>query len=103
MQENSAPSSGELDLGEVLVISDLMELHAKAVATIGNAGEIILDGSRIEQIDGVGLQLLVAVVTAASDKGLQLTWVGASDTLRNGAAQLGLVQALGLDMLTTGS
>ncbi len=103
MQENSTPSSGELDLGEILVISDLMGLHGKAVAAIGSAREITIDGSRIEQIDGVGLQLLVAVVTAASDKGLQLTWKGASDNLCNGAAQLDLVHVLGLDKLATGS
>ncbi len=103
MQENSAPSSVELDLGEVMVISGLSELHGKAVSAIGSAADITLDGSGIEQIDGVGLQLLVAVVKAASDKELQLTWKGASDTLCNSAAQLGLVQVLGLDTLTTNS
>ncbi|MCP3671402.1 MAG: STAS domain-containing protein [Gammaproteobacteria bacterium] len=103
MQEGFTPSSVELDLGEVLVISGLLELHEKAVAAIGSMAEITLDGSGIEQVDGVGLQLLVAVVKAASDKGLHVTWKGVSDTLRDSAAQLGLLQVLGLDIVPANS
>ncbi len=99
MQENSAQSSGELDLGKALVISDLLEWHDHAIAVIDSAAEITLDGSRLEQIDGVGLQLIVAVVKEVSSRELQLTWKGASETLLNGAAELGLTQVLGLDVL----
>jgi len=101
MQENSVQLSGDLDLGEILVISDVLEWHEKIVALFGNAAEITLDGSRIEQIDGIGLQLLVVAVKQASDHGVQVTWKGASDILLDNAAQLGLIQMLRLDMLAT--
>jgi anti-anti-sigma regulatory factor len=99
MQMSSEHSSGYLDLGEILVISDAMEWYQKIIAVFEGATEIQLDGGRIEQIDGIGLQLLVAIFKQAAVKGVRVVWKGVSDTLLISAGQLGLIEILRLDLL----
>jgi len=99
MHENSVQLSGTLDLGEVLVISDALEWYQKIIAVFDNATEITLDGGKIEQIDGIGLQLLVVIFKQASNQGIRVVWKGVSDTLLVSADQLGLVGILRLDLL----
>ncbi len=99
MQEDSLQTSGTLDLGKELVISDALEWHQKILAAFDHAAEIILDGGKIEQIDGIGLQLLVAIFKQAANTGVRVVWSGVSDTLLVSAAQLGLVDILCLDLL----
>jgi len=87
-------------LGESIVISNVQEWHEKMLAAISSKDELVLDGSKIEQIDGTGLQLLVAFMKEGATNKTNITWKGASDTLHQNAAQLGVVEALGLDGLT---
>ncbi len=89
-----------LDLGDVLVIADVLEWHQKIIAVFESGGEISIDGGRIEQIDGAGLQLLVAVIKEAVAKKVKVVWKDVSDTLYNAAAQLGLSGILLLDEST---
>ncbi len=83
-----------------MVISDALEWHNKISAAFDTAAEIVLDGSKIEQIDSIGLQLLVAIFKQASNSGVRVTWRGVSDALLVSADQLGLVEILHLDILT---
>ncbi len=83
-----------------MVISDALEWHNKINAAFVTASEIVLDGSKIEQIDGIGLQLLAAIFKQASNSGVRVSWRGVSDALLVSADQLGLVEILHLDILT---
>ena len=87
-------------LEESLVISGVMEWRDKMAAAISSQDEVILDGSEVEQIDGTGLQLLVALMKEAVSSNTTVTWKSASDVLLDSAAQLGLIEILGLDKLS---
>jgi len=87
-------------LGESIVISNVQEWHEKMLAAISGQDDLVLDGSKIEQIDGTGLQLLVALMKEGAANKTNITWKAASDTLHQNAAQLGVVEALGLDGLS---
>ncbi len=90
-------SSKDFALGDAVVISNVLELQEKIVAAISSQNEIILDGGEVEQIDGTGLQLLVGLMKEANSSKTAVIWKSASDTLCNNAAQLGLVEILGLE------
>lgn len=85
---------GVIDLGAVLVVSNVLEWQQKISPTFDAADTLTLDGAKIEQIDGAGLQLLVAMIKEAGRRGMSVVWTGASPTLRAGAAQLGLADTL---------
>lgn len=87
-------------LGEAIVISNVQEWHEKMLAAISNQDKLVLDGSEIDQIDGTGLQLLVALMKEAVTNKKNITWKAASDTLCQNAAQLGVTEILGLDSLS---
>lgn len=54
----------------------LLEVLARAES------QIRLSGKRVRSIDVAGLQVLLAFVRACADRGIELTWVSASDELR---------------------
>lgn len=55
-----------------------------------------LDARAVERIDGALLQLLVAFRRAAATSGCAVSWLGASETLREAADLLGLDKELDL-------
>lgn len=55
-----------------------------------------LDARAVERVDGALLQLLVAFRRAAVAGGCTVSWLGASDTLREAADLLGLDKELDL-------
>jgi anti-anti-sigma regulatory factor len=89
--------SDVIDLGDALIISNVLEWHGKLCNIFAAKGKIVLDGGNIEQIDGTGLQLLVALIKQAGAQGMEVSWKGVSETLRAGALQLALSEALHLD------
>jgi anti-anti-sigma regulatory factor len=91
--------SNVLALGEALVISGADEWKQKIADTASGHDEIILDGGEIEQIDAVGLQLLVSLMKTAVNRKATVTWRSASDALIDSAAKLGLSEILALDKL----
>ncbi len=93
----AVPASDVIDLGDHMVISNVLEWHGKHSDIFEGKGKITLDGSNIEQIDGTGLQLLTALIKQAGSQNMAVSWKGASETLRAAAAQLGLSGALHLD------
>lgn len=93
-------ASNIFPLGESVVISEAMEWREKMAAAVFGQDEILLDGSEIERIDGTGLQLLVALMKEAVSSNTTVTWMSTSDVLLEGAAQLGLIEILGLDKLS---
>lgn len=95
--ESIVSSSGILDFGDTLVISNVQEWHQKIASVFDSADKIKLNGGSIEQIDGTGLQLVAAIIKEAAARNIEVTWSAVSETLRDSAAQLGLSTVLHLD------
>ncbi len=98
-KRKSSAAAECFSLGQSIVISNVQEWHEKMLAALSNKDGMLLDGSEIEQIDGTGLQLLVALSKEAANNKTEITWKAASETLCQNAAQLGVTEALGLDRL----
>jgi anti-anti-sigma regulatory factor len=90
----AAGKEAMLDLGATLTISRVAEMHAKMTALLGSSGSLTLQGGGIEQIDGAGLQLLAAMIKEAAETGVEIRWDGISNSLHQGARQLGMHEIL---------
>jgi len=86
-----------LCLPESLTIAEVAECHAQWLERLPQVGEMVIDGRRVDQIDGAGLQLLTAFVKDREGDAVAVRWLGHSEALFNGARSLGLVAALGLN------
>lgn len=85
-----------LRLPATLGIAQLAELHPQLDQALEKGGPLALDGSAVEQLDGAGLQLLLAFHRAATEAGHAPEWRKPSSPLGTAAALLGLDGALGL-------
>jgi anti-anti-sigma regulatory factor len=94
-------TSNVIALGESLVISSAIDWREKMAAAISGNDKVKLNGGEVERIDGVGLQLLVALMKEAVNSNATVSWDSASDVLIDGAAQLGLIEILGLDKFSS--
>ncbi len=92
----SAVETQVVTLPEVLTIAEVAECYERLLERLQQGGEIVIDGSPVEQIDGAGLQLLAAFVREGAESVGRVSWTGCSEALREGARTLGLVTALGL-------
>jgi anti-anti-sigma regulatory factor len=61
-----------------------------------SSGDFIVDATAVERIDTAGLQLLLGFTARLKLMERRLVWEGVSPVLRQGAAQLGIDQALDL-------
>jgi len=84
-----------IKLYEVQDISQVAELH-KRVSGLLNVSDIIFDGTEVERIDAASLQVLTGVFIHANTYGSNVSWKGASDTLKKSAELLGLTRILHL-------
>lgn len=66
---------------------DMDELRRRMTDAPGQAERIVIDGSQVERIDGMVLQLLWCL---RREVGGRLHWAGVSETLREAAACLGM-------------
>ncbi len=73
-----------------ITIMDVGELRAPLLQHLEGDVPLQIDGSEVESIEGAGVQLLAAFFKTANEKGIELSWVGASDSLRTAARQVGL-------------
>jgi ABC-type transporter Mla MlaB component len=79
-------------------LRDAIELQFLLLTTDCDSGPVIVDGTRVEQVDTAGLQLLVAFAQAQARAGRTLQWTGVSEPLLRGSRRLGTDALLGLDM-----
>jgi len=98
-EKGKTEADGEVVLGEALTIADVGEWRNKITAVLDRAEPIHLSGGDLEQIDGAGIQFLVAVMQEAAAQGVEVNWAGVSDVLRSASEQLGLNGALHLGEL----
>ncbi len=94
--EQDSSDSGVVALGSALTIADVTEWREKITVVFDLTEPIRLEGGEIDQVDGAGIQFLVAVMQEAVSKGIEVSWVGVSEVLQNAAEQLGLSDVLHL-------
>lgn len=96
--DSPQPGAGNtVVLPSSITIMDVGELRAPLLANLERTGDLVLDGSEVEAIEGAGVQMLAAFFKSAGEKGIALSWLGASDSLRRAVTQVGLNEYLDLD------
>jgi phospholipid transport system transporter-binding protein len=90
----SEHEDGCFDLGSVLSISEVEGCRANLMLALQAGNDISIDGGDIQQIDGAGLQLLVAFVKEAERMHVAVNWSGVSPVLQKASGRLGLTEAL---------
>ena len=91
-----APPTGRIELAAELTIAHAADLQRSFKEGLAGDAALIVDGTRVTQIDTSILQLLVAAWRAGAQRGAPCSWAGASDALRRSAALIGVAAALQL-------
>lgn len=86
-----------IELPPRLSIAQCMELHRTLTACCVGDGPLLLDGSRVEEIDTAILQLLVSAWLGGAKRGVECQWQGVSEALRRAATLIGVASTLQLD------
>ncbi len=83
-----------IELGARTTIAQAAVLHRALSEHIARAQTIVIDGSRVEEIDTAILQLLANLWRCCMLRGIACSWAGASDKLRRTAALIGVADML---------
>jgi ABC-type transporter Mla MlaB component len=83
-------------LDERMGIAQAKRLHSVLADALNSGMPISIDGTRVQQIDGATLQLLVSFWRTAADQGIACDWIGASKWLSRAASLIGVAAALQL-------
>lgn len=96
-----------------LTIYHVAELHRDWLARLmaidrepaeaTNAPSACIDATALQQLDGAGLQLLLALRKALAERGIVVQLQGAGGVLQAAAAALGLAASLGLTEANPGA
>jgi anti-anti-sigma regulatory factor len=86
------PARIELDLRTTIV--QAVDLHRTLLARVAQGEGIVVDGTRVEEIDTAILQLLTSLWRTCLERGIACTWYGASDALRQAATLVGVAEVL---------
>jgi anti-anti-sigma regulatory factor len=86
------PSPIELDVRMTIVNAG--DMHRTLLARIAQGGSIVVDGTRVEEIDTAMLQLLTSLWRTCHERGIACAWQGASDALRQTANLVGVAHLL---------
>jgi anti-anti-sigma regulatory factor len=85
--------SQAIELAAELTIAHAAELQRTLEQRLA-AGALIIDATRVAQIDTSILQLLVSASRACAQRGVAYSWIGVSDTMRRCAALIGVAEFL---------
>jgi anti-anti-sigma regulatory factor len=88
-------------LGEVLDVARAAELYARLKEGLVASGSIVLDASRMSQIDAAGVQLLAAFLETARRDGCDVQWLNPSQALHKAVRLLGLTDFFALQPTAT--
>lgn len=92
-KRTQATANSVLALPAELTIYTVGELHPQWLAWFREGSQsapLDVNAAGVEQVDGAGLQLLLSLVGAASDRGRALRIQDPSEALRQGCLALGL-------------
>jgi phospholipid transport system transporter-binding protein len=79
-----------------MTIVHAADLHRALLARLTQGEAVVVDGSRVEEIDTSVLQLLISLWRTASQRGIACAWTGSSSALREAADLLGVADMLQL-------
>jgi anti-anti-sigma regulatory factor len=71
-------------------------LRGALLACLAGGEPIVIDGSRVEEVDTAILQLLASLWRTAAERGIACSWSGASDVVRRMANLIGVADVLHL-------
>ena len=85
-----------LNLPSELTIYGVGELRSRCLEWLAATGgeELVVDGAAVDEVDGAGAQLLIALARSAAADARPLRWAAASPALRKACAAMGLVGTL---------
>jgi anti-anti-sigma regulatory factor len=86
-----------IDLPPRSSIAQCVDLHRTLTSCCNGEAPLVLDGSRVEEIDTAILQLLVSAWLGGAKRGVECRWQGASEALRHSATLIGVAVTLQLD------
>jgi anti-anti-sigma regulatory factor len=100
----SAASPGRVVLGASCTIHEAAAIKAHLLEQLGRPAPYEIDGTAVERLDAVGVQLIVAFALDCLERNLAYSWHGRSEVLEQAIALLGvgpLLESPGL--ATTGA
>ena len=77
-----------------MTIVHAADLHRTLLTRLAQGETMVIDGSRVEEIDTSILQLLVSLWRTGSQRGVACEWAGTSNALRQAADLLGVAEML---------
>jgi ABC-type transporter Mla MlaB component len=90
------PGQLPIQLDERMGIAQAKRLHPVLMTALSSGMPIAIDGTRVQQIDGASLQLLVSLWRTAAAQGTTCSWTGTSKWLSHAADLIGVADALQL-------
>ena len=85
-----AKQAAPIELDVRMTIVQAADLHRTLLARLALGKAVVVDGTRVEEIDTAMLQLLASLWRTCLERGIACTWLGASDALRQTAHLVGL-------------
>jgi anti-anti-sigma regulatory factor len=85
-----------IELDARMTIVQAADLHRTLLARLAQGQAIVIDGTRVEEIDTAILQLLISLWRTGLERGVTCAWRGVSDTLRQTAELVGVTAMLHL-------
>jgi anti-anti-sigma regulatory factor len=83
-----------IELEARMTIVQAAALHRTLSERLAQAQAIVVDGSRVEEIDTAILQLLTSLWQNSIQRGIVCTWNGVSDAMRRTALLIGVDEML---------
>lgn len=90
-------TAAKLRLESSLEIKDVEEVHRGLVAALAGGAALTVDISRVGAVDTAGVQLLMALQSEASRRGVSVRFCGESAALTHALSVLGLGAAIRID------
>ena len=94
VKSKRAAPPAPIELGIRLTIMQAVDLHRTLLTRLADGRPLVVDGSRVEEIDTAILQLLLSLRRTSLARGILCTWHGASGALRRAAALVGVAEML---------
>jgi anti-anti-sigma regulatory factor len=88
---------GAIELPARLSIAHSQELQRTLVARLASGAVLLVDGSRVEEVDTAILQLLASAWRTGAQRGVERGWQGVSQALRDSARLIGIAEMLQFD------
>lgn len=83
-----------LVLSNYFTIDMAQDFYAELDSALQSESDVEIDGSNVERVDSAGIQLLLSFKNEFEKHSSQIQWLGASDSLRATAEQLGVESEL---------